>query len=216
MFAVGHIALGYVTGKIISKATDQSLNIPAIWTLSLLPDIDFLIPGLQHRGPTHSIIVTILIFAPFLLIKPRRTAPYFAALATHSLIGDYITNGGTKLFWPVSSEWIKYEKTIMLGSAFETHIELALFAAFIVILILSKDLNRLFKSEMNNNLLFIPLCTVILPSIFKYPVNIPNMLIIPHLLLLSMIALSLSMSLIQILITFNKRSLNALNIDNRR
>jgi len=209
MFAVGHIALGYVTGKILSKATDQSLNIPVVWTLSLLPDIDFLIPGLQHRGLTHSIIVAILIFVPFLLIRPRKTAPYFAALATHALIGDYITDGGTMLFWPVSSEWIKYERTIMLGSAFETYIELALFAVFIVILILSNDLTRLVISERNNNLLFIPLCAVVLPSMFKYPVNVPNALIIPHLLLLSMIALSLSISLIQTLITFNKRSLNA-------
>jgi len=126
-------------------------------------------------------------------------------LATHSLIGDYITDGGTKLFWPVSSEWIKYERTIMLGSAFETYIELALFTMLIATLILSKDLNLLFNSERSNNLLFIPLCTVVLPAMFKYPVNIPNTLMIPHLILLSMIALSLSISLIQTLIIINKK-----------
>jgi len=205
MFAVGHIALGYVTGKIISKATDQSLNIPAIWTVSLLPDIDFFIPGLQHRGLTHSLIIALLIFTPLFIIRHRRTVPYFAALATHSLIGDYITDGGTKLFWPVSSEWVKYERTIMLGSAFETYIELALFTMLIATLILSRDLNRLFNSDRRNSLLFIPLCTVVLPAMFKYPVNIPNALIIPHLILLSMIAISFSMSLIQALSIINKK-----------
>jgi membrane-bound metal-dependent hydrolase YbcI (DUF457 family) len=104
MFTVGHIALGYITGKILSKAMEQSQNIPAIWALSLLPDVDFLIPGLQHRGSTHSIIVALLIFTPLLIVRPRKTAPYFAALAAHSIIGDYITDGGVKLFWPVSSD----------------------------------------------------------------------------------------------------------------
>lgn len=196
MFAVGHITLGYITGKILGKATEQSQNISALWTLSLLPDIDLLIPGLQHRGPTHSIIVALLIFTPLFIIRPRRTAPYFAALATHSLIGDHITDGGTKLFWPVSLKWVKYDSTIMLGGTFETYIELALFSILILTLIASKDYYPLFNTDRRNTILFIPLCTVFLPIMFKYPINIPETLLIPHLILLSIIALSFSMSLI--------------------
>lgn len=141
MLLLGHIALGYITGKIVSKATDQSINIPVIWILSLLPDIDSLIPGLQHRGPTHSIIVALIIFTPIFIIASRKAAPYFAALASHSLIGDYLT-GKTQLFWPLSLEWLEYERSMRMGSTLELSIEFALFAVMIAILILSRVLRE--------------------------------------------------------------------------
>jgi len=196
MFAVGHIASGYIIGRILNKAIGESQNLPALWTLSLLPDIDLLIPGLCHRGPTHSIIVALLIFTPLLIIRSRKTIPLFAALATHSLLSDYITDGGVKLFWPISSEVMKYESTIMMGTKIETYIELTLFSMLILTLIISKDYNSLFDSDRRNMLFFIPLCTIILPIMFKYPVEIPEILIIPHLILLSMIAVSFTMSII--------------------
>jgi membrane-bound metal-dependent hydrolase YbcI (DUF457 family) len=138
MLILGHIALGYITGKIISKATDQSINIPVIWILSLLPDIDLLIPGLRHRGPTHSIIVALIIFTPLFIIASWKAAPYFAALVSHSLIGDYFT-GGAQMFWPLSSEWLEYERSMRMGSALELSIALALFTVMIAILILSRE-----------------------------------------------------------------------------
>ena len=137
MLVLGHMALGYFTGKIVSKATDQSINIPVIWILSLLPDIDLLIPGLQHRGPTHSIIVALIIFIPLFFIASWKAAPYFAALASHSLIGDYLT-GGAQLFWPLSLEWLEYERAMRMGSPFELYVEFALFAVMVAILILSR------------------------------------------------------------------------------
>ncbi len=139
MRALGHIALGYITGKIVSNATDQSINLPVIWILSLLPDIDLLIPDLQHRGPTHSIIVALIIFTPLFITASWKAAPYFAALASHSLIGDYFT-GKTQLFWPLSLEWLEYERAIRMGSTLEPYIELALFAVMIAVLILSRYL----------------------------------------------------------------------------
>ena len=141
MLVLGHMALGYFTGKIVSKATDQSINIPVIWILSLLPDIDIFIPGLQHRGPTHSIIVALIIFTPIFIIASWKAAPYFAALASHSLIGDYLT-GRTQLFWPLSLEWLEYERAMRIGSAFEVYTEFALFAVMIAILILSRVLRE--------------------------------------------------------------------------
>ena len=212
MFAVGHIALGYITGKILGKATQQSLNIPALWTLSLLPDVDLLIPGLLHRGPTHSIIIALLIFTPPLILRTRQTLPYFTALATHSLIGDYITDGGIKLLWPISSEWFKHMSTMTLGSTFETTIELALFTTLIATLLLTRDYNNLFNTDRKNALFIIPLCTIILPVMFKYPINIPKPLITPHLILLSIILLSISMSTIQTLSTVRKNGVKTLKI----
>jgi len=196
MFAVGHIALGYIIGRVLNRATGESQNLPALWTMSLLPDIDLLIPGLEHRGPTHSIIIALLIFIPLLVMMPKKTAPLFAALATHSLIGDYITNGGVKLLWPISTEVMKYESTIIMGTKLETYLELAMFTMLILTLIISKDYKSLFDSDRRNILFLIPLSTIVLPIMFKYPVVIPEILIIPHLALLSLIAVSFTMALI--------------------
>lgn len=196
MFAVGHIAIGYIIGRILTKATGETQNLPALWTMSLLPDIDLLIPGLCHRGPTHSIIIALLIFIPLLITMPRKTAPLFAALAAHSLIGDYITDGGAKLLWPISTEVFKYGSTIMMGTSLETYIELAAFSILILALIISRDYKHLFDSDRRNMLFLIPLTTIILPIMFKYPVVIPDILIIPHLVLLSLIAVSFIMSII--------------------
>lgn len=210
MFAVGHIALGYIIGKSLNRAIDHSLNIPAIWTLSLLPDIDFFIPGLPHRGPTHSLIVAFVIFIPLFFLWSKNAVPYFVALVTHSLIGDYITDGGIMLFWPLSSEWVKPGAIMTLGSALETYIELGLFSIFILTLFISKDFNHLFDSDLRNTVLFVPLCTIFLPAFFRYPINIPEILIIPHLILLSMITLSFSMSLLPLASSINKNRLGIL------
>jgi len=115
------------------------------------------------------------------------------------------------LFWPLTSEWVKYENTIRLGSTFETYIELTLFSMLILTLIISKDYKHLFDSNRKNIVLFIPLCTIILPIMFRYPVNIPEILIIPHLILLSIIALSFSMSLIPTAYSINKKTHTLVN-----
>ncbi len=197
MFAVGHMALGYLTGKLINKTTKQNLNLPAIWTLSLLPDIDLLIPGLRHRGPTHSLIIAILIFIPLLIAKGRETAPYFAVLATHTLIADCITNGGAQILWPLSKQWIEYQNTIIMGTIIETNIELIFFMTIIGTLTISKDYKHLLNSDRRNTLLFIPLCTILLPVMFRYPLTVPKTLVIPHLIVLSIATISFLMSLLR-------------------
>jgi hypothetical protein len=200
MFAVGHIALGYITGKILGKLTKHDPDIPLLWTLSLLPDIDFLIPGIIHRGPTHSLILALIIFAPFLIKNPKKTLPYFTALLTHSIIADFITYGGVMLLWPLSTEMMGYRSPLTMGRAAETRIELALFAALILVLIASGDLKNLLTTENRNLILFVPLCTIVLPAAFKYPVKIPGSLLIAHLILIGMIALFIIKSIIQLLI----------------
>ncbi len=51
MYAVGHFALGYLTGKVAAKSLDVKINLPLLFLASVFPDIDILIPGLVHRGP---------------------------------------------------------------------------------------------------------------------------------------------------------------------
>jgi len=182
MFAVGHIALGHITGKVLGKVTGHNPSIPLLWALSILPDIDFLIPGIMHRGPTHSILFAILICAPFLIYKPRKAVPYFAALFTHS----------------ISSDMIRHDSLFKMGGITESYIELALFAVLILMLVASGDLKKLVTKENSDILLFIPFCTIIIPVMYKYPIRIPGTLLIAHLILLGMMVLSIAWFLIRV------------------
>ena len=111
MYPLGHLALGYFAGKITSKITKNETNILLLWIFSMLPDIDILIPGLVHRGPTHSIIVATAIFTPIMIYYKKGTS-YYASLLSHSLIGDYITAYGCQLLWPINQTWYKYENAL--------------------------------------------------------------------------------------------------------
>ena len=51
------------------------MSIPLVWASSLLPDLDLLIPGNNHMGPTHSIIFAIAVFLPLFLYKGKEVTP---------------------------------------------------------------------------------------------------------------------------------------------
>lgn len=142
MYLLGHIALGYFAAKAISKITNEDINIPIIWLVSLLPDIDFFIPGLEHRGPTHSIVIALLFFLPFFILLKRGFA-YFAALASHSVIGDYFTKYGCKLFWPINSTWVKAPHPLLLHGITDIYLEFSLFLFMIVLMSASKIKNMI-------------------------------------------------------------------------
>ena len=202
VFAVGHIALGYLINKMIIRG--RNVSITAIWTLSLLPDIDLIIPFLRHRGPTHSIIIPIVIFLPLLIAKKKDAVPYFAAVTTHGVIGDLFTGGGTQLLWPISSDWISSKIAISMGSAYENYMEIALFVVLIGTIILTRDYMRLFNSDKKNTILFIPLFTTVLPVMFEIPIAVPKILVLPHIVLMAIILLSISMPLVPSLSEIHK------------
>ena len=72
MFSVGHLAFGYLSGRASSKLLNVNINIPLLFLVSILPDIDLLIPGVEHRGPTHSMIVLCTLSLPALMIYKKR------------------------------------------------------------------------------------------------------------------------------------------------
>jgi len=80
MFAVGHSSLGYLTGKATSKILRTDANIPLLLMLSVLPDIDLLIPGLRHGGPIHSVMLSSLLFISFFILYRKKAIPYFIAV----------------------------------------------------------------------------------------------------------------------------------------
>jgi membrane-bound metal-dependent hydrolase YbcI (DUF457 family) len=197
MFAVGHVALGYLTGKAASKLLNVKINIPLLFLVSLLPDIDFLL-GLEHRGPTHSIIVQTIIFIPALLAYKKQAVPVFASLIQHSLLGDLLTgSGGIQLFWPITSQW--YGTQICITNILSIVLEWSAFLVFLAALWITGDIKRLFQHNPSSLLLTIPVLALILPALLQFPLAVPTALIIPHLILLAILVLSIAANRGQIL-----------------
>lgn len=189
MYAVGHLALGFLTGKASAKLLNVNLNIPLVLTLSILPDIDLITPMLQHGGPTHSIILYLAIASPAILLWKKQTVPYLVALASHPLLGDYLTRPGkaqgVQLLFPLTSGWFSAGSEVA-GLTY-VYLELALFTAFLMLM--TKDVALLIKHHPTNLLLSIPISTALLPVFMQFPIPVPPELIIPHLILIILLAL---------------------------
>jgi len=196
MYAVGHFALGYLTGKIASKSLAVKINLPLLFLASVFPDIDLLIPGLEHRGPLHSVVVFCFLFIPMFLLYKKRAVPYFVAVIQHSIIGDFLT-GGTQLLWPVSLDM--YGLGIGIDSLTNIALEWVLFIISIIIMFKAKDMLSLLKRNPSNLILSIPLMTVLLPSIITFPLYVPLVLLIPHLVYLFLFVFSIFVNLKAIL-----------------
>jgi membrane-bound metal-dependent hydrolase YbcI (DUF457 family) len=164
------MALAYLLGKGSSKPLHLKPNIPALLVLSILPDIDiiydFLTRSEIHRGPTHSIIVAILVFLPFFIIYRKKTIPYFLALTSHLLIGDI--GGQMQLLWPFSTTSYGFD-VLSIFSPVNVLIELSLFAVATFVLYKTHDWKVFFTNDKTNLILIIPIATVLLPTTVGYP-----------------------------------------------
>jgi membrane-bound metal-dependent hydrolase YbcI (DUF457 family) len=171
------MSIAYLLGKGSSKLLHVKINIPLIMVLSLIPDIDIIFnifsPTNLHRGPTHSVVVAFLAFIPFFIIYRKRAIPYFLALISHSLIGDFIIGGQLMLFWPFTNAQFGLHELggpyISIYMPIDGVIELVLFAAAIAVLVKSNDWKVFFSSAKSNLLLIIPILTVLLPTTVGYP-----------------------------------------------
>ncbi len=77
------------------------MNLPLLLAASVLPDLDLVFRFIAHRGITHSLIIITALMIPFFVVYRKQAIPYYAALLSHVLIGDFFT-GGIQLFWPLS------------------------------------------------------------------------------------------------------------------
>jgi inner membrane protein len=122
MSALGHIAVGVATARLITPPGSSPQVLPgrmlAFSVLSMLPDLDFLIPAggsqggpFTHRGASHSLVAAMIVgIAVALAIrasKPQRTMKWgllvAAVVASHAILdlfGD--TTLGVALLWPIS------------------------------------------------------------------------------------------------------------------
>ena len=197
------MALAYLLSKASGKLLKVSFNIPLILVLSIVPDIDILFDFLFnsdiHRGPTHSVIMAILIFIPFFVLYRKKSVPYFVALASHSLIADLIIGGNLQLLWPLSaSEFGLYElgfPYIDIYSPINIALEFTLFIVALLVMLKTRDLLHFFRNSKLNLVLVIPIFTVLLPTLASYPLTVPILLILPHLFYLLLFAISVSIVL---------------------
>ena len=194
---MGHFALGYIISKATVKITETKLNIPLVITLSVIPDIDILIPFLEHRGPAHSIITLFMVFIPIFAIYRKKAIPYFLALIQHPLIGDYITGGRIQLLWPLTTQY--YGMEICIKSQTNITLEWIVFLTSIIIMLKAKDTVTLFQPHKSNLILVIPTFTVLLPTFLSFPLNVPAWLIPPHLAYISIFSASIIIDLIKTL-----------------
>lgn len=107
----GAVGLAFVTGATM------------LW-LSMLPDVDHRVPGLPHRGPTHSLLFAALVGGVFAAVGQYlgETLGLIADFGTWSvglgvfgfflgsvtvvahLLGDVITPMGVNFLWPLSGK----------------------------------------------------------------------------------------------------------------
>jgi len=189
VFPVGHLALGYLLGKAMSKSLNVSLRIPLVLVASIISDIDLVIPGLQHRGPTHSLALIILLSLPAFVLYRKKAAPYFVASFQHSIVGDFITGDGVQALWPLAPSW--YWIGIEQRSLINFSIEWILFLASMTIMFKTKDVMILFQHHASNIFLSIPLLATLLSTLPSLSHSIPLELVIPHLVYLILFALSI-------------------------
>lgn len=200
MFAIGHFALGYLTGKGSSKALKTKINLPLLLAVSVIPDIDLLLEIMNptvfmHRGLTHSLITLTVLMIPFFIIYRKQAVPYYAALLSHSLIGDLFT-GGVGLFWPFSQHWFG-NYWMPIGGLADIIAELALFAVATTIMYKAGDLQTLFRPKNRNLFLIIAFGSVLGPLLSGggFESKLPLLLVIPSLFWLIVFAYSILIEL---------------------
>jgi hypothetical protein len=196
-YAVGHIAFAYLSSKASAKLLKTRLIIPLALTLSVLPDADLLFPFLEHRGPTHSVITALIVFAPFFLVYRREAVPYFVAFVQHSLVGDFIAGGRIQLLWPITTQ--VFGITMDIKSTTNVTIEWGMFLASIAVMLLTRDIATFFKHGKSNLILMIPTFTVLLPTILSFPTGVPFWLVPPHIVYSVIFLVAIAVALFHIL-----------------
>jgi membrane-bound metal-dependent hydrolase YbcI (DUF457 family) len=220
------MAIAYLLGKASAKPLHLKPNIPLLLVLSIIPDIDLIFDWFTHselhRGPTHSIVVAIIVFIPIFVVYRKKAIPYFLALISHSLIGDFFIGGQLQLFWPFSTTQYGLHELgsykISIFSPINIALELILFTIAMVVLYKTGDWKVFFKNNKTNPILIIPIVTVLLPSTIGYPFTEPLLLTAPFLALAHLFYLALfSIAVLKILLPiYRKRFQSTANNSNKK
>lgn len=177
-YAVGHMSLGYVIGKLAAKILRTEINIPLVFALSVIPDVDILIPFVEHRGPTHSILAAFIVFIPIFTVYGKKAIPHLLAIVQHPLIGDFFAGGRIQLLWPITTH--QYGMEIGIKSLQNITTEWLAFIALVAIFVVSKDYLKIIEKNPSNLILIIPIFAVVFPAFLCFPTDVPLLLMPPH------------------------------------
>jgi hypothetical protein len=205
------MSLGYILGKASARALKTNPNVPLLLVLSIFPDVDILSEHvtilhdiLPHRGPIHSVFLMLIFFIPIFAVYRKRALPYFIALVSHPLIGDYLTGGNLQLFWPLTSQ--TFGTATSITSPQNIALELMVFFSAFALLFVSRDLHVLFRPRLSNLLLAIPTFTVLLPIFLSYPLQVPAALVLPHLIYIVVFIAAIAISAVGMLKQLGNKS----------
>ncbi|MEZ4414498.1 MAG: metal-dependent hydrolase [Gemmatimonadota bacterium] len=130
--SIAHMIGGYTAVELAGAKPGHDARARILWVLGLsivaanAPDLDFL-PGLVtgtstafHRGPTHSLLATLLVPLLLALVTRRRSgAPWAVFLAGAAAYGSHVLldllvpdplgDGGLRLFWPFSPQIVRWQ-----------------------------------------------------------------------------------------------------------
>jgi membrane-bound metal-dependent hydrolase YbcI (DUF457 family) len=130
---------------------------------------------------------------PFFVFYRKQAIPYYAALLSHILIGDFFTAPGVQLFWPLSQAHFGV-LNISVFSLTNVIVELILFFVTLPIMYKLGDLQTLLKPCNKNWTLIIPLGAVLGPLFSVIPgpeSSLPTLLVVPSLFYIGLFAYSL-------------------------
>jgi len=144
----------------------------------------------EHRGPTHSILLTTLVFIPIFIYCREKAIPYFLALVQHALIGDYLAGGGVQLLWPLNTI-LYHGLTLQMANLLNVLLEWTFFLVCFIVMIKTRDAWALLQPHRSNLILSVPLLAVLLPTFLSLPLHVPLVLVIPHLAYLVLFVLSI-------------------------
>jgi hypothetical protein len=137
-----------------------------------------------------------VLLIPFFIVYKKQAVPYYVALLSHSLIGDFFT-GGLELFWPVSQNWFGFAN-IDVRSLAPVLAEIVLFAIALAIMLRTKDLQLLLKPNKYTWVLFIAFGAVLGPMLQVgggFEGYLPALLVVPSLFCLILFACSIIIGL---------------------
>ncbi|MEM2971643.1 MAG: metal-dependent hydrolase [Candidatus Bathyarchaeia archaeon] len=201
-FAVGHFSFGYILANTSTRITKTEINIPIVFALSVIPDIDIIVPYVEHRGPIHSLMALFTIFIPILIFYRKKAVPYFLALIQHPLVTDYVCGGKIQLLWPITTQHYGIEMSIK--SLENISLEWMFFVVALAVMLKTRDAAKLLQPHNSNLILIVPTITVLLPTFLSFPLDVPFWLIPPHLIYLAIFSASIIIDLAAYKEAFNK------------
>ena len=109
-----HAASGVLLASLALHYTSHNVLLVLCWavTWSIISDFDVYVPTIDHRGITHTLAFALLSGALVLMLGKSPSTPFYALLASLSvimhLVLDSLTPSGVPLWMPFSRKRVRF------------------------------------------------------------------------------------------------------------